>query len=403
MAEHSLCPLDTRVSLVENLAHETRFRYSDSKGRRQTAQVKVVSPRGLSASDEFYLWGLLALTLSQPGDRHELVATPHWCLKQLGVVDSGSGRGAEHYRLFRDALRRLAAVSYFCDSFYDPSRSEHREVSFHFLSFSLPVDPASSRAWCLNWDRTFLDLTKHGSSHLRFDLQLYRSLDPASRRLFLFTSKIFHRREHLPQFDLKHLAVDVLGYSATVSTRDLRIKVIRCLKRLEENDVIHDWSVTRVRRNHYVMNARRGRHFDRRQKSEQNHRELQPVIETLISIGFEAGAAVRLNRRYPTRLLELWADITLAKLEHQGLSSFRKSPMAYFVDSVSKASKGLRTPPDWWHESRRSESNRGLSNESNQLFNRIRAEVFGSDGTECLEATPERNVVRAADIIKSVG
>ncbi|QDV83786.1 hypothetical protein [Planctomycetes bacterium TBK1r] len=401
LVEHSLCPLDRQSSLVENLVHHTEYRFSDANRKRRTANARIFCPLGLSASDEIYLWGLLALTLSQPDERSDLIATPHWCLKQLGIVNSGSGRGGEQYRLFRDALRRLSVASYLCDAFYDPVQAEHREVSFHFLSYSLPTDPLSSRAWRLSWDRTFFELAKHGASHLRFDLDLYRNLDPASRRLFLFASKIFHRRATLPQFDLRHLAVDVLGFSADIAAYDLRMKVLRCLKRLDVAGVVRDFQVVRVAKNQYVVNARRGSHFDRDPISGTHGRELQPVLETLVGLGFDTGAARGLLRRYPARLLEEWADITQAKIDRQGLGSFRRSPMAYLVDSVSKAHQGMRTPPDWWHDLRREESKRAsLTDESQKVFDQIRSELFSGASDESTEST--KGVAAVGDILKTI-
>jgi len=85
LVEHSLCPLDKQSSLAENLVHHAEYRYSDANRKRQTARARVLCPLGLSASDELYLWGLLALTLSQPDDRSDLVATPHWCLKRMAL------------------------------------------------------------------------------------------------------------------------------------------------------------------------------------------------------------------------------------------------------------------------------------------------------------------------------
>ena len=401
LVEHSLCPLDRQSSLVENLVHQAEYRFSDANRKRRTAKARVFCPLGLSARDEIYLWGLLALTLSQLDDRSDLIATPHWCLKQLGVVNSRSGRGGEQYRLFRDALRRLSVTSYLCDAFYDPVRAEHREVSFHFFSYSLPTDPLSSRAWRLSWDQTFFELAKHGASHLRFDLDLYRSLDPASRRLFLFASKIFHRRATLPQFDLRYLAVEVLGFCGNVANYDLRMKVLRCLKRLEVAGVVCDCDVNRVGKNHYVVNARRGPYFDRDRISGSQSRILQPVLETLMGLGFDAGAAHGLLRRYPPRLLEEWADITQAKIDCQGLGSFRRSPMAYLVDSVSKAHRGMRTPPDWWHDVRREESKqKDLSDESLQLFNQIRSELFSSSAEVSVKNSGGISV--AGDILKTI-
>ena len=85
LVEHSLCPLDKQSSLTENLVHQAEYRYSDANRKRQTARARVFCPLGLSASDELYLWGLLALTLSQSDDRSDLVATPHWCLKRMAL------------------------------------------------------------------------------------------------------------------------------------------------------------------------------------------------------------------------------------------------------------------------------------------------------------------------------
>lgn len=402
LVEHSLCPLSHQSSLIENLVHQGEYRFSGAKGKRKTAKVRVFCPLGLSANDELYLWGVLALTLSQAGERCELVATPHWCLKELGIIDSAAGRGGEQYRLFRDALRRLSTVSYLSDAFYDPVRGEHREVSFHLFSYSLPTDESSQRAWRITWDPTFFELTKHRASHLRFDLDVYRSLDPASRRLFLFASKIFHRRATLPRFDLGHLAVDVLGFSPSVALRDLRMKVVRCLKRLDALDVVTDAEVTRLAQNRYVVTARRGKYFARGEHTRTESRQLQPVLDSLLSLGFELGAARGLLRKYPAYLLEEWADITQAKIERQGMKSFRRSPMAFFVDSVSKAHQGLRTPPDWWHEVRRSESEEeSISNESRRVFDRIRDELFGGPSPDGKGSS--QGMTRPVDVLKSTG
>lgn len=403
LVEHALCPLNHETSLVENLVHQATYRYTENK-RRKTAHVKVLCPLGLSASDEIYLWGLLALTLSQSDERPDLVATPHWCLRQLGIVGSGADRGGEQYRSFRDALRRLSVTSYLCDGFYDPQRAEHREVSFHFFSYTRPTDQCSSRAWRLSWDETFLAIVRHGASGLRFDLELYRELDPATRRLFLFASKILYRREFLPQLDLKHLANDVLGYAPTVAARDLRVKVLRCLKRLESKGVVRDFSIERIARNRYVVNARRGPHFERPSVPVVSHRDLQPVIETLLGIGFDNRSASRLIRRYPIPLLEEWADITLAKLERQGQGSFRRSPMAYFVDAVSKAHEGKRTPPDWWNDIRREEQKQAdLSAESQKLLSSIRSELFNASPDKGSSDRASTGVSSAGEILKSSG
>ena len=102
LVEHALCPLETKRGA--NLVHRVCYRFTDAQRRRQTAQVRVFAPLGLFPGDELYLWGLLALTLSQPEADGSLDATPHWCLRQLGLIDAGKRRGGRQYRQFSAAL-----------------------------------------------------------------------------------------------------------------------------------------------------------------------------------------------------------------------------------------------------------------------------------------------------------
>jgi len=64
LVEHSLCPLDVSASLVENLVHDAAYLYLDRNRHMRQAKARVIMPGGLSASDEFYLWGY-SLSLSR--------------------------------------------------------------------------------------------------------------------------------------------------------------------------------------------------------------------------------------------------------------------------------------------------------------------------------------------------
>ena len=75
LVEHALCPLDARKSLVENLVFDSKYSFTSSSGERSTAMARVFCPLGLSAADELYLWGLLALTLIQPDPPPALYAS----------------------------------------------------------------------------------------------------------------------------------------------------------------------------------------------------------------------------------------------------------------------------------------------------------------------------------------
>jgi hypothetical protein len=111
LIEHALCPLDTKVSLQDGLRYSTGFYYGPS-GNRRFANVTVSAGHGLSASDELFLWGLLALTLAEDDGGIEFWATPHYCLRRLGCIGHPMNSGGMNYEQFRRAIRRLSAVTY---------------------------------------------------------------------------------------------------------------------------------------------------------------------------------------------------------------------------------------------------------------------------------------------------
>lgn len=379
LVEHALCPLDPKASLTENLVFDSEYHYYLNSDSKRSARARVFCPLGLSAADELYLWGLLALTLLQPNPEPELFATPHWCLRQLGVINQTSKRGGRQYKQFAEAIRRLSALTYMNDGFYDPIREEHRRVSFRFFSYSLPVNLESGRSWRIAWDPIFFEMVQAAAGHFRFDLAIYRELDAASRRLFLFCSKVLPRRSHLNALRLEHVAINVLGFSSSVATRDIKVKVSKCLQNLIDLGVLSDAEVFKTSPGRYFVRLSRGSYFA--QKSPRAYiaaAEDSPLFETLQSIGFEEAAAARLISKFPSRLLAEWADITQAAIERFGVSYFHKSPMAYLVDSVTKAAQGTRTCPDWWQDLKRAERQElEMTVESQRVFTQIRAELFG--------------------------
>ena len=359
LAEHSLCPLHAALSLQPNLVHETEFDYTGPDRQRECGRARVTCPLGLLAGDELYLWGLLGLTLAQPDSDGQLYATPHYCLRQLGLIDQKSRRGGRQYQQFSAAIERLSAISYQNTAFYDPIRREHRKVSLRFFSYSLPLDPRSSRVWRIVWDPLFFELVRPVGGHLLFDIELYRELDPASRRLFLLLSKMFWRRTRTPGFELRHLAVDVLGFSPDLADRDLRRKLARCVDRLQQIGVVApcDCLFQTVGRRTCTLRLMRGPYFQRRRRLRNLTLPLQDtaLFDSLKSIGFTPKSIGWLRRTFPITLLREWADITLAARERKGERFFRKSPQAWFVDNVRNAADGTRTPPDWWHALQKAE------------------------------------------------
>lgn len=356
LVEHALCPLDARTSLRANLVHETTYAFTDAARRRRRAHARVLCPLGLSAHDEFFLWGLLALTLHCVSPQTEFHATPHYCLRNLGLIDAGSRRGGRQYQRFQEALERLSAVHYSCDRFYDPIRAEHRKVGFGLLSYSLPLDANSDRAWRFCWDALFFEFAQAAGGALRFDLELYRQLSPAARRLLLFTSKIFARCRTTPKLKLEQLTVDVLGLAESLPPKHKIAKLRHACQELVRHHVLpanEPVTIRKLRPGRYDVVLHRGTYFTR--PSRMQKPVDSPLAELLRTIGIDERAIGPTLRKFSDKAVREWADITLAAQERFGKSFFKRSPAAYFLDNLRKSVSDGRTPPDWWHEVRKAE------------------------------------------------
>jgi len=367
LVEHALCPLDVASTLGRTFVFETEYAFSDENRHRKKAKVRVACPDGLSPTDEFYLWGLLSLTFSQPNPSADFFATPYYCLRHLGCIDpTGEKTGGKNYAMFRAAIRRLAMVSYRNDHFYDPLRGEHRDVGFGFLSYSLPLDPASSRAWRFAWDPIFFEFCQAASGSLRFDLPTYRALDPASRRLYLLLKKIFWRNDVSPEFDLHDLAVHVIGFAASQEPRHLKRKVLHCVERFLEAGIIRlptgvfdpDDLFTRRAKGRYSIRFYRGLHMSNTTSNGASPPVDSPLWEVLHAIGLDDAMIGRILKTYDSKLIADCADMTLAAKERLGEGFFTKSPQAYFIDNLREQAAGKRTSPDWWRELRKEEERR---------------------------------------------
>jgi hypothetical protein len=351
LVEHALCPLDVR-STAGPLLHRTSYWYFDKHRNRKKATASVKAVDGLSANDELYLWGILGIIFSQPEPGPNLFATRNYILRRLGFSVGGA-----NYVTLRGALDRLAGAKYRNDKFYDPIRGEHRQVAFGFLSYSLPADPKSQRAWQIAIDPLFYSLLEPLKAHFWFDLEIYRSLDAASRRLYLILKKVFHHRNVSPRWELRDLAVNVLGYAPSLQPKELRKKIRECGERLVQVGVVEPGKELfhGTGRKTYVQ-FQRGMAAKQapRQPVSLPLREL-PIYEQWVAIGVDEPGMGYLKRNYPMPLLQEWADITLAAKEHHGPKFFDRSMAAFYIDNVKAAKSGGRRPPDWWYEFRKRE------------------------------------------------
>ena len=397
LVEHALCPLDSKTALQAGFVHQPEYFYCDANGRKKKASARIVCSSGLSPKDEFILWGLLALTLSQPEPTNQLIATRNFMLKQLACSGTHSNRGGRQFADFERSLERLQGVQYQSNHFYDPIRRERRKIGFGFLSYSLPADENSSRAWRIAWDSTFFEFCQAANGHLVFDLPTYRRLDCGGRRLFLLLKKIFHRRSQSLVFDVWHLGVNVLGLAPSLDLRNLKKKIERRAIALCDQDIIQipDTLFEKHRKGEYSIRFHRGPYFEgNRPVAPQPAVQDSPLHEPLQTIGLEDATIERVIKRFPRVMVQEWADITLAAKERFGMSFFKKSPQAYFMDNIKNAAQEGRRPPDWWHQIVKEEERRqseaacrrlGLSPEKPVDSKRQFDEYLQEDGRKTFE------------------
>lgn len=354
LVEHALCPLDTRMSLREQTVHETTFSYTSENRKRCQARVRVFCPLGLLPQDELFVWGLLALTLADEENGGELHVTRHYLLRQLGLIDAKSRRGGRQYDRITEAIERIAAVQYFNDGFYDPIRSEHRRVNFGFFSYSMPVDPKSSRAWRIIWDPVFFEFAKVARGALRFDLDIYRKLDAASRRLYLFASKLLCRHEVTHPIDVAEFVTNVLGYAPALKPFEQNSRLRKCLRRLVALGILGSQETALYKRskNRYSFVMSKGAEL---RKPVTRFSVESPLFAPLCEIGFKPHDVQQLLKVYSKHLVREWIDITLAAKERFGTKFFKRSPAAYLRYYLQRAAAGKDGPPDWWHDIRKAE------------------------------------------------
>ena len=184
-------------------------------------------------------------------------------------------------------------------------------------SFTIRSEP-STVVWCLAFSATACHWTmsqrgrgvlcgtpsssswpRAAGGALRFNLKVYRQLDVASRRLYLFLTKLFFRQSVTSRLDVVEVAEQILGVARSVSLRDKKAKLQRCIDQLTRHDVIQRGEVTRVGKGKFTMVLHRGSVF-RRPVMEPAFES--PLHESLLTIGFDVPGADRILRRFKHRI-----------------------------------------------------------------------------------------------------
>jgi hypothetical protein len=175
----------------------------------------------------------------------------------------------------------------------------------------------------------------------------------------LLLKKIFWRNDFTPAFELRRLGVETLGFSEGLPTKVLKQKIFRLAQRLLDHDVIRlplgvesaAGLFEKQAKGVHAVRFFRGDYFSKSPPTKSQKID-SPLHELLLSIGFDDSGARRILSGYPVRLVQEWADITLAAKER---GMIRESPPAYMTHYLKEAAAKRTTPPDWWREARKRE------------------------------------------------
>ena len=354
LLETALWPLQGGQKAAQQFA--TEYEYGTNAGRK-TARVTVRAPLGLQTFDELVLWGLFGATLHRHDAESELLATPYWMLRYLGLETGGS-----QYAELRESLVRLAVVSYQNDGFYNPESKQREFATFQFLSLLLPTVGGAGetvdndRCWRIEWNPAFFRFCRATGGTLLFDLDLYRQLTPASRRLFLKLKDRFWRSPRI-FLNVDDLTVHGLGFSAARPLANRKFDLLKCIRELLGLRVIAlgrgqtDPKQLFIKRGKgsYVVSFFEGEYFRpaavERAAAPKNATAEDPLYEPLRRIGVDGPAIARLLKSSSRGRIQKWLRITDAALHEKprGFTGFRVSPAAFLIDGVEKK----RPLPDW--------------------------------------------------------
>lgn len=361
LLETALWPL--KGGQLDGSTFDTTYTFKVADERRD-ARVSVYAPLGLQTIDEYVLWGLLGLSLSRIKPAPVLLATPYWIIKKLGLA-----MGGIQYDRLRASLERLAVVAYQNTAFYNPVTQQHERVTLHFFSSFLPTrgrgaDVATDRAWRIEWSPMFFQMCQATGGTLLFDLDLYRDLSPAARRLFLKLKDRFWRSKRV-FLNVDELTIDGLGFSAARPLKKRKFDLTNCIRELLNHKIIElgrgqddpgDLFIRRAK-GLYVVQFFEGEYF-RRPLTERTISQTQriaddPLYQPLRSIGVDEAGIRRLFKQHARGLIQRWIRITDAAMHEgpRGFPGFKTSPAAFLIDAIQHN----RPPPDWIyaHDKRR--------------------------------------------------
>lgn len=369
--EYKLLVKDQSLAELEvgkPLHYPRQFPYTNAQGHRKTGTQIITAHFGLAPKDFDLFLGLYTYLRRLPElpEDGRIYLTVDFLARQLGLPATCQ----KDYLRIRSRIFRFSFVKYTNSAFWNSESKSYDIVNFGFFNLaSLSRVTESRRPVVFEWDRTFFRLLNH-STFLTFDYELYRTLSPTLRRLYLIANRDGWNQKHSGIFVAADFAIHQIGYTEEPArSRDRMFKLRKLLKEAEACGIIRpfpDWrgyfqTINQgPRKGELALRWSRGpllrakstddgRRFTDRAENDALYAQVQEIHD-------EDRKPVtlpvyrRLLSQFGRDMIQKHIAVILAQKEHHP-RSFKKSELAAFINRLQHD----HAEPDWFQDLKRAE------------------------------------------------
>jgi len=294
------------------------------------------------------------------------------------------------YLRIRSRIFRFSFVKYTNSAFWNSATKSYDIVNFSFFNIAaLSRVTESRRPVTFEWDPTFLRMVG-SSAYLAFDYQLYRTLSPTLRRLYLIANRDGWNQRDSSVFVADNFAIHQIGYSESADmSRDRMHKLRKLLAEAEDLGLVTPCSSW----GKYFKTASTGPYKDRTllrwsRGANLRMKENRPAAVAEKSLADDAlfaqikelrdehgksldpKAYHRLLAKFGAEKIQKHILVILAQKEHQP-GSFQRSEVAALINRV----QNNHPEPDWYQDLKRAER---LSVFDDSQPNQLSLEMYGT-------------------------
>jgi hypothetical protein len=356
------------LEVGDQLHYPRQFPFTDANGHRKTGTQIITAPFGLAPKDFDLFLGLYTYLRRLPelpadGRTH---MTVDFLARQLGLPATCQ----KDYLRIRSRIFRFSFVKYTNSAFWNSGTKTYDIVNFGFFNIAaLSRVTESRRPVSFEWDPSFLRLVE-SSAYLAFDYQLYCTLSPTLRRLYLIANRDGWNQRDSSVFSADQFAIHQIGYSGSPDRKRDRLHKLRhLLSQAEDLALIRpcpSWGG-------YFKSASRGTASDSlllrwSRGPNLKTKENAPTRPTEVDLSTDAlyaqvkelrdeekkplhpTAYKRLIDKYGRQKIQKHILVILAQKEHRP-KSFQKSQVAAFINRLQND----HPEPDWYQDLKRAE------------------------------------------------